>query len=97
MKLLIAEMMMADKSVYAPYIYSIPKGTFIPSHLTLINESSSRFSLQPSRGMPLRDLNQALDEFYDTRAMRYTVDRWVEKYPVHSAVTDDADDRWMST
>ncbi|KAJ3463533.1 hypothetical protein MRS44_008319 [Fusarium solani] len=40
------------------FIYTVSKGTPIPSHLILVNECISRFSLQPSRGMLLKD------EFY---------------------------------
>ncbi|KAL7940203.1 hypothetical protein V8C42DRAFT_338239 [Trichoderma barbatum] len=40
------------------YIYTIPEGTPIPSHLILIQEwVNSRFSLQPAHGIPLTGRN----------------------------------------
>lgn len=45
------------KDVETPFIYTIPRGTPVPVHLILINEYLCRFSLQPSRGMPLEGLS----------------------------------------
>ncbi|KND87317.1 hypothetical protein TOPH_08074 [Tolypocladium ophioglossoides CBS 100239] len=79
-----------------PFIYTIPKGTPIPSHLILINEYISRFSLQPSRGMSLKDLNRSLDEFYGKYACKETADDWLETHPFQAALADDADAVWMA-
>ncbi|KAI0856848.1 hypothetical protein F4860DRAFT_491446 [Xylaria cubensis] len=84
------------QQVNVPFIYTVPKGTAIPSHLILVNEYMSRFSLQPSRGTSLQDLNQALDEFYSKHAKKETADEWLDKHPFQSAIADDADAKWMS-
>ncbi|KAF9876296.1 hypothetical protein CkaCkLH20_06239 [Colletotrichum karsti] len=79
------------KRVDVPFIFTIPKGTPIPGHLILINEFISRFSLQPSR-----DLNQALDEFYNEHARKETVKDWLRAHPFQGAIADDADAEWMA-
>ncbi|KAI0467840.1 hypothetical protein F4859DRAFT_226612 [Xylaria cf. heliscus] len=84
------------QEVGTPYIYSVPRGTPIPSHLILVNEWISRFSLQPARGMPLQVLNEVLDEFYSKYAQKDTADAWLEKHPYHLAIDDDIDAKWMS-
>ncbi|KJZ71927.1 hypothetical protein HIM_08683 [Hirsutella minnesotensis 3608] len=77
-----------------PYIFTIPKGTPIPSHLILINEYLARFSLQPSYGMSLGELNKKLDDFWDQCATRETAEQWLDKHPFQSAMTDDGDQIW---
>ncbi|KAI0427789.1 hypothetical protein F5Y09DRAFT_22540 [Xylaria sp. FL1042] len=84
------------QKVDTPYIYSIPKGTPIPSHLILINQYIARFSLQPARGMPLQALNEALDEFFSKHAKKETADTWLDKHQYHLAIDDDIDAKWMS-
>ncbi|KAI2611996.1 hypothetical protein GGR54DRAFT_616801 [Hypoxylon sp. NC1633] len=84
------------KQVESPYIYTISKGTPIPSHLILINEYISRFTLQPSRRISLKDLNRSLNEFYDKNAHKETVEDWLDVHPYHEAGSDDADPVWMS-
>ncbi|TGJ85892.1 hypothetical protein E0Z10_g2881 [Xylaria hypoxylon] len=84
------------QEVDTPYIYSIPKGTPIPSHLILTNEWVSHFSLQPARGMPIRALNGVLEEFYSKHAQQETADAWFDKYPYHLANDDHIDAKWMS-
>ncbi|KAG8406147.1 hypothetical protein J3458_021474 [Metarhizium acridum] len=42
------------KEVETLFIFTLPKATPIPSHLILINDYISKFSLQPSRGMLLK-------------------------------------------
>ncbi|KAM4058951.1 hypothetical protein HRG_008172 [Hirsutella rhossiliensis] len=79
-----------------PSVYTIPKGTRIPSHLILINEYTARFSLQPSRGMPLKDLNQALDEFYAKHAHMEAAEKWLDAHPFQDAIPDDADAAWTA-
>ncbi|KAI0803775.1 hypothetical protein GGR55DRAFT_682188 [Xylaria sp. FL0064] len=83
------------QEVDTPYIFSVPKGTPIPSHLILINDYNAKFSLQPARGMPLRALNESLDEFYDKHAEKETADAWLDKHPYHLAIDDDIDAKWM--
>ncbi|KAI1351130.1 hypothetical protein F5Y01DRAFT_134331 [Xylaria sp. FL0043] len=83
------------QQVDTPYIFSVPKGTPIPSHLILINDYNAVFSLQPARGMPLRALNEALDEFYDKHAEKETAGAWLDKHPYHLAIDDDTDAKWM--
>ncbi|PNY27842.1 Uncharacterized protein TCAP_02241 [Tolypocladium capitatum] len=84
------------KQVESPFICTISKGTPIPSELILINDYISRFSLQPSRGMPLKDLNRSLDEFYNKYAHRETAENWLNTHPFQQAVSDDADAVWMT-
>ncbi|KAG7108253.1 hypothetical protein HYQ44_012727 [Verticillium longisporum] len=62
------------------FIYTIAQGTPIPSHLILINEYMSRFTLQPSHGMPLQELNQSLDKFYAQYAQKETTDSWLDAH-----------------
>ncbi|RSM03314.1 hypothetical protein CEP52_007460 [Fusarium oligoseptatum] len=81
--------------VEKPFIFTIPKGTPIPSHLILINEYISRFSLQPSRGMLLKELNRSLDEFYAEYAKKETAENWLNKHPFQDAVSDDEDSVWI--
>ncbi|KAK7416311.1 hypothetical protein QQX98_005255 [Neonectria punicea] len=84
------------KQVETPLIYTISKGTPIPSHFILINEYISKFSLQPSRGMSLKDLNQALDDFYGKYAHKETAEDWLSAHPYQEAASDDADTTWMA-
>ncbi|KAK3374396.1 hypothetical protein B0T24DRAFT_293553 [Lasiosphaeria ovina] len=79
-----------------PQIYTIPKGTEIPSHLILINDHISRFSLQPSYGMTLQELNEALDAFFDKHAVKETVADWLDKNHFKSAVADYAESVWKA-
>ncbi|KAH6640659.1 hypothetical protein F5144DRAFT_561218 [Chaetomium tenue] len=84
------------EDIEAPSLYTVPKGTPIPSHLILINEYISRFSLQPSHGMSLEDLNRSLNEFYERHAKKETVDSWLENHPFPEALPDEADERWKA-
>ncbi|KAH7327741.1 hypothetical protein B0I35DRAFT_415627 [Stachybotrys elegans] len=84
------------KQVGTPFIYTIPKGTPIPQHLILLNEYIAKFSLQPSRGIPLKELNQSLDEFYNKHARKETVESWLDAHPFTDAIPDDADPVWMA-
>ncbi|KAH7265854.1 hypothetical protein B0J15DRAFT_545883 [Fusarium solani] len=77
------------------FIYTVSKGTPIPSHLILVNECISRFSLQPSRGMLLKELNRSLDEFYAEYAQKETAENWLNTHPFQNAVSDDADSVWI--
>ncbi|QSS49000.1 hypothetical protein I7I53_09236 [Histoplasma capsulatum var. duboisii H88] len=70
------------------------KGTRIPSDLTLYRERASRFSLQPSKPMPLAALNEILSEFYLNYGTTIPPDEWLENNPYHEAQFDDSDD-WM--
>ncbi|RSM15798.1 hypothetical protein CDV31_004740 [Fusarium ambrosium] len=81
--------------VEKPFIFTIPKGTPIPSHLILINEYISRFSLQPSRGMLLKELNRSLDEFWAEYAKKETAENWLNAHPFQDAVSDDEDSVWI--
>ncbi|KAG9254763.1 uncharacterized protein F5Z01DRAFT_654781 [Emericellopsis atlantica] len=84
------------KQVETPFIYTIPRGTQIPSDLILFNDYISQFSLQPSRGMPLADLNHLLDEFYNRHAQKESAETWFDAHPYQNAMADDADDVWMT-
>lgn len=61
-----------------------------------MNEYMSRFTLQPSRGMPLQELNQSLDKFYAQYAQKETADSWLDAHDFKDAVADDADPVWMA-
>ncbi|KAL7917210.1 hypothetical protein ACQKWADRAFT_307339 [Trichoderma austrokoningii] len=79
-----------------PYIYTIAKGTQLPADLILINDYISKFSLQPSRGMSIKELNGLLDEFYTKSAHKETADHWIDAHPYQDAMEDDADATWMA-
>ncbi|QPH03918.1 hypothetical protein C2857_000363 [Epichloe festucae Fl1] len=70
--------------------------TPIPADLILIHDFLSQFSLQPSRGMLLQDLNRSLDEFFDGFASKEDAESWLETHPFHLALSDDADSEWMT-
>ncbi|KAM3551383.1 hypothetical protein ARSEF4850_007898 [Beauveria asiatica] len=84
-----------DENTEEPRIYTIPKAIPIPEGLILIHEFHARFSLQPSRGMPLQDLNHSLDAFFDLVAIKQTAESWLDEHPYHSAIADEAEDMWM--
>jgi len=84
------------QDVEIPYIFTIAKGTPIPTDLILINDYISKFSLQPSRGMPLKELNDLLDEFYGKYARKETAESWIDNHPFQRAAADDAIDTWMA-
>ncbi|KAG6236962.1 hypothetical protein E4U23_000146 [Claviceps purpurea] len=84
------------KKVQPPFIFTISKGTPIPSDLILINNWLSSFSLQPSRGMSLQDLNRTLDEFYNKHALKEAADDWLDKHDYKDAVVDDDYKVWMA-
>ncbi|KAI0008836.1 hypothetical protein F4779DRAFT_418088 [Xylariaceae sp. FL0662B] len=86
----------AGHPVETPFVYTIPKGTPIPNHLILINECRADFSLQPSHGMSLTDLNQSLDEFYRKHASKETAEAWFDEHPYQTAIADNADAIWMA-
>ncbi|KAG5961510.1 hypothetical protein E4U57_007548 [Claviceps arundinis] len=71
-------------------------GTPIPSDLILINDWLASFSLQPSRGMSLQDLNRTLDEFYNKHALKETADDWLAKHPYKDAVAEENEEVWMA-
>ncbi|KAK4152364.1 hypothetical protein C8A00DRAFT_44572 [Chaetomidium leptoderma] len=85
------------KEVETPHVYTVPKGTPIPTDLILINEYISRFSLQPSRGILLEDFNQSLHEFYGKHATKSPAEDWLDKHPFQRAIPDDADATWMAS
>ncbi|OAA63638.1 hypothetical protein SPI_03801 [Niveomyces insectorum RCEF 264] len=85
----------AGNTVEVPQIYTIPKSTPIPSHIILTNDFLARFTLQPSHGMALQDLNRVLDEFFDKHAVKEDAESWIERHPYPSSTPDDADDVWM--
>ncbi|KAK3330831.1 hypothetical protein B0H66DRAFT_76170 [Apodospora peruviana] len=84
------------RKVETPHIYTIPKGTQIPSHLILINSWTCRFFLMPARGMKIEDFNTCLDEFWDEYAIKETVVDWLIKHPYHQAIPDEDDAEWMA-
>ncbi|KAI1266000.1 hypothetical protein F5Y18DRAFT_426513 [Xylariaceae sp. FL1019] len=85
------------KKVGVPHVYTIPQATPTPSHVLLVNDFVARFSLRPYRGMPLQELNQSLDEFYNQYATKDMVADWLDKHPFQEAVADDAYEIWMAT
>ncbi|KAJ0160969.1 hypothetical protein CTA2_7000 [Colletotrichum tanaceti] len=82
--------------VETPCIFTIFKGTILPSNLVLINEHTSRFTLQPSLGMSINDLNRCLTEFYVKNASQESVETWLDTHPFKDAAADDADAVWMA-
>ncbi|KAH8709598.1 hypothetical protein HC256_009512 [Beauveria bassiana] len=85
----------AGETVDVPRIYTIPKGTSIPESLILIYEHLAWFSLQPSRGMSLRDLNRSLDDFFDSAATKESVESWLASHPFEAA-SDNAEEAWKN-
>ncbi|OQD75025.1 hypothetical protein PENDEC_c008G05378 [Penicillium decumbens] len=73
----------------------ISLGTIIPSALTLFRESLSRFSLQPSHPMALKDLNSILNESYSTSAMITSAVEWMERNEFYDAFADSATEDWL--
>ncbi|KAK0701838.1 hypothetical protein B0T26DRAFT_659652, partial [Lasiosphaeria miniovina] len=43
-----------------------------------------------------KELNEALDAFFDKHAVNETVADWLDKHPVKSAVADDAESVWKA-
>ncbi|MCJ1257296.1 hypothetical protein MMC24_005121 [Lignoscripta atroalba] len=84
------------KAVETPLIFRIPKGTPLPSTLVLLHEHTAQFSLQPSFGMPLDDLNERLDEFYSKYAERTTLERWLTEHDYADAHDDTMPEDWMA-
>ncbi|KAL2051952.1 hypothetical protein ABVK25_007867 [Lepraria finkii] len=84
------------KSITEPVIYSVKKGTPIPSALTLLRMSVSQFSLQPSSPVSLKALNSLLDDFYSSHAEVDTVGRWLESHAFEEAFADHAEADWMN-
>ncbi|KAG6009337.1 hypothetical protein E4U21_002645 [Claviceps maximensis] len=82
--------------IEAPHIYTVPKGTPIPSDLILIREYDSKFSLQPSRGMHLSDLNRLLDDFFGRFATKQDADSWLEDHPFELTLSDARESDWMT-
>ncbi|EJP62052.1 uncharacterized protein BBA_08976 [Beauveria bassiana ARSEF 2860] len=82
----------ADENTEEPRIFTIPKATAIPESLILIHEFHARFSLQPSRGMPLQELNRLLEAFFDLVTIEKSAERWLVEHPYHSAIADEAED-----
>ncbi|KAK4139011.1 hypothetical protein BT67DRAFT_438320 [Trichocladium antarcticum] len=91
-----ADLVDEGKQVEAPYIYTVAKGTPVPSRLILVHELKERFSLQPSgQGMSLNDLNRSLDEFYSEHARKKAAYKWLSEHPLHECM-DGADEQiWM--
>ncbi|XWW95588.1 hypothetical protein V2A60_003553 [Cordyceps javanica] len=85
----------AGDIIDAPRIFTVPKGTSIPDNLILIHEYLARFSLQPSHGISLQDLNRSLDEFFDKFANKEAAEAWLDKHPYQSAIVDDNYKIWM--
>ncbi|OAA51129.1 hypothetical protein BBO_01076 [Beauveria brongniartii RCEF 3172] len=85
----------AGETVDVPRIYTIPKGTSIPESLILIYEHLAWFSLQPSRGMSLQDLNRSLDDFFDSAATKESVESWLASHPFDAA-SDNAEEAWKN-
>ncbi|KAK8149046.1 hypothetical protein G3M48_008410 [Beauveria asiatica] len=85
----------SGETVDIPRIYTIPKGTSIPESLILIYEHLAWFSLQPSRGMSLQDLNRSLDDFFDSAATKESVESWLASHPFDAA-SDNAEEAWKN-
>ncbi|CCE32962.1 uncharacterized protein CPUR_06884 [Claviceps purpurea 20.1] len=71
------------KKVQPPFIFTISKGTPIPSDLILINNW-------------LSNLNRTLDEFYNKHALKEAADDWLDKHDYKDAVVDDDYKVWMA-
>jgi len=84
-----------DDATEPPRIYTVSKGTPIPGNLVLINEYSSRFSLQPSHGTPLQDLNRSLSHFFQQFAANDLAEEWLDNHPYQTAMSDEVE-AWTS-
>ncbi|KAL5314365.1 hypothetical protein ACEPPN_018791 [Leptodophora sp. 'Broadleaf-Isolate-01'] len=84
------------KEVETPFVYTIQKGTPLPSSLVLFRKDLSTFSLQPSRPMSVEDLNTLLDEYFGKYAEKNTAEQWLDEHDFNSAVGDDAVTLWMA-
>ncbi|KAG6117945.1 hypothetical protein E4U14_007373 [Claviceps sp. LM454 group G7] len=71
------------KQAEKPFVFTIFKGTPIPSDLILINDW-------------LANLNRTLDEFYNKHALKETADDWLAKHPWKDAVAEENEEVWMA-
>ncbi|KAJ5776434.1 uncharacterized protein N7511_001445 [Penicillium nucicola] len=78
-----------------PSVVCIERGTPIPSALVLWREGLSRFSLQPSDPIAVKQLNDVLSEFYEKHATVLGAEEWIEKYPYRESFPDQNEDVWM--
>ncbi|KAM3515281.1 hypothetical protein MY11210_001022 [Beauveria gryllotalpidicola] len=83
----------AEQNTDVPQIFTIPNGTAIPDGLTLIYEHPAWFGLQPSYGMPLKDLNYLLDEYFCKVAKKESVESWLASHPFEAA-NDSMEHSW---
>ncbi|KAF2799225.1 hypothetical protein K505DRAFT_404737 [Melanomma pulvis-pyrius CBS 109.77] len=83
-------------SVERPFIFTIPKGTILPTTLVLRRENVSQFSLQPSLPTSSNDLNNILDEFYSTYADKRDVIEWLHDHKYENAIACENEREWMA-
>ncbi|KAG6106878.1 hypothetical protein E4U31_000515 [Claviceps sp. LM219 group G6] len=65
------------------FVFTIFKGTPIPSDLILLNDW-------------LANLNRTLDEFYNKHALKENADDWLAKHPYKDAVAEENEEVWMA-
>ncbi|KAF2109610.1 hypothetical protein BDV96DRAFT_624343 [Lophiotrema nucula] len=83
-------------SVPRPFIFTIPKGTPLPTNLVLLRENQSQFSLRPSLPMPSDALHRTLDEFFATYADIRDVYEWLIDHKWEDAVAESNEREWMA-
>ncbi|KAK3901357.1 hypothetical protein C8A05DRAFT_44988 [Staphylotrichum tortipilum] len=76
------------EQVEAHYLYTVAKGTPVPSRLMLIREDEESFSCS--------HLNRSLDEFYDEHALKETASQWFGKHPLRDSISNSEEHMWMS-
>ncbi|KAF2729988.1 hypothetical protein EJ04DRAFT_568148 [Polyplosphaeria fusca] len=79
-------------SVDRPFIFTIPKGTAVPTSLLLLREDLSEFALLPSKPMfctkvlvsrhliVLADLCSILNDFYSEHADKWDAVEWLDDH-----------------
>ncbi|KAF1954678.1 hypothetical protein CC80DRAFT_449014 [Byssothecium circinans] len=83
-------------SVEPPFIFTIPKGTTLPSTLVLLREDLAQFSLQPSLHISPNDLENILDEFYSKNAIKQDADEWLMDHNYEDAIAGEKEEEWMA-
>ncbi|KAF1828188.1 hypothetical protein BDW02DRAFT_635342 [Decorospora gaudefroyi] len=83
-------------SVERPFIFTVPKGTTLPTTLVLLRETPFQFSLQPSLHTSPKDLDNILDEFYSKYADKKDVDEWLMDHKYEDAIAAENEKEWMA-
>ncbi|KAH7402644.1 hypothetical protein BKA66DRAFT_604208 [Pyrenochaeta sp. MPI-SDFR-AT-0127] len=83
-------------SVERPFIFTIPKGTVLPTNLLLRRENVSQFTLQPSLPTPPKEFHSILEEFYSKFADKRDAKEWLVDHKYEDAIACDNETKWMS-